>query len=93
MPGHGVVHIVEHDLVFARMADHSGLGIVAHQTGVEPPNHSYIATWQRSHVFRPMSGVGSTNAYRLNGNIPTNGYVLDASPVTGATIRMVLPAQ
>ena len=30
-----------------------------------------------------MSGVGSTNAYRLNGNTPTNGYALDASPRDG----------
>lgn len=61
--------------------------------GVEPPNHSYIATWARSHEFCPISRVGSTNAYRLNGNTATNRYTVDESPVTGSTMRMVLPAQ
>ena len=61
--------------------------------GVEPPNHSYIATWARSHEFCAMSSVGSTNAYRLNGSTATNRYAVDESPVTGSTIRKVLPAQ
>ena len=61
--------------------------------GVEPPNHSYIATWARSHVFRVMSKAGSANAYRPDGSTPTNRYTVDESPATGSTIRMVLPAQ
>ena len=60
---------------------------------MEPPNHSYIATWHRSQAFCPMSSVGSTNAYRLNGSTATNRYAFETSPVTGSTIRMVLPAQ
>lgn len=61
--------------------------------GVEPPNHSYIDTWARSHEFCAMPSVGSTNAYRLNGGTAANGYAVDESPVTGSTIRKVLPAR
>lgn len=50
MPGHGTVRIVEHDLAFARMADHSGPEVVAHQTGrgaAEPFIHRDVAPQPR----------------------------------------------
>lgn len=50
MPGHGTVRIVEHDLAFARTADHSGLEVVAHQTGrgaAEPFIHRDMAPQPR----------------------------------------------
>ena len=61
--------------------------------GVEPPNHPYTVTRARSHVFRVMPKAGPANAYRPDGSTPTNRHTADESPVTGSTIRMVLPAQ
>ena len=61
--------------------------------GVEPPNHPHIATRARSRVFRVMPKAGPANAYRPDGSTPTNRHTVDESPVTGSTIRMVLPAR
>lgn len=59
MLGHGTVRVVEHDPAFARMADHSGLEVVAHQPrrgASEPFVHRDVAPQPRvlAHVERRL---------------------------------------
>lgn len=59
MLGHGTVRVVEHGLAFARMADHSGLEVVAHQPrrgASEPFVHRDVAPQPRvlAHVERRL---------------------------------------
>ena len=64
MLGHGAVRVVEHDLAVARMADHAGLEVVAHQTwrgAAEPLVHRNVA---------PQPGVLPHVERRLHERVP-----------------------